>query len=197
VGRLDSSTDNAALDVQQAMDMGLSAFAMNIGEPSDLAVQSTVKQLFDAAGQTNDKFKLFFSFDLAGGDTDFQNHIDLFAQFCDNPAYLTAGPSAFPMVSSFGGYDQYDDWVNLKNSHQVSLMLNLDSDFGGQGDTSEYYTNPSDYLAKFTDISDGFFSWEAAWPPASDTPTNITSAGDLNVEEFAHSAQKDYMMGKI
>ncbi|KAJ6172623.1 hypothetical protein N7470_001690 [Penicillium chermesinum] len=162
VGGLDSSTDHASTDIQQGMDMGLDAFALNVGAPTADWAKDAVDQLFKAAGHTNGKFKLFFSFDLSAWDN-LQDHIDLFNSYSSD----------------------------FKKHNAVSLIPNLDTQ-----NIDKYYNEPSSYLAEFVDIVDGFFSWESAWPAASDTPSNLSSTWDRNVMDFAHGASKAYMMGK-
>ena len=175
--------------------MGLDAFAMNVGAPTQSFALSAVQQLFAAAAQTNGKFKLFFSFDLSA-DSTFSDHVSLWTQFNTESSYLLGGPNNYPVVSSFSGYDEFSSWQSFKETYDVSLLPNLDGDFGGEGDTSEYYTDPSGYLSEFVSIVDGFFSWESAWPPTSSTPVSISSTGDQTVLNWAHSVDKTYMMGE-
>ena len=177
------------------MAMGLDAFAMNVGAPTQSFALSAVQQLFAAAAQTNGEFKLFFSFDLSA-DSTFSDHVSLWTQFNTESSYLLGGPNNYPVVSSFSGYDEFSSWQSFKETYDVSLLPNLDGDFGGAGDTSEYYTNPSGYLSEFVSIVDGFFSWESAWPPTSSTPVSISSTGDQTVLNWAHSVDKSYMMGE-
>ena len=193
IGTTDASTDHAAQDVQQAMAMGLDGFAMNVGAPGQDFAKSTVQQLFDAASSSGGVFNLFFSFDLVA-DGSFQDHVNLWTQFSNHSNYLKGGPNNYPVVSSFGGYDDFSSWQSFKQTYDVSLLPNLDSDFGGQGDTSQYYTSPSDYLGEFVSIVDGFFSWESAWPPGSSAPANLSSTGDQAVLQFALQQNKTYMM---
>lgn len=172
------------------MSLGIDAFALNVGAPTADWAKDAIDQLFQAAGTTNGGFKLFFSFDLVAADN-MQDHINLWTQYSGNDAYFTYGSDNLPLVSSFGGYSQLDNWSSFKSGNQVSLIPNLDD-----ANINDYYTSTSSYLSQYTDIVDGFFSWESAWPAPSDTPSNLSSTWDQNVQSFAHGASKAYMMGK-
>ncbi|KAJ5570229.1 uncharacterized protein N7459_009659 [Penicillium hispanicum] len=187
-----TDADHAQKDVQDAIAIGLDAFAMNVGNPTASWAQSCVKELFDAAQGTN--FSLFFSFDMYQ-DSTLSDHVSLFKQYQDHANYMRAGPNNYPVISSYGGYSAVSDWASFKKSSNIYLIPNLDDSAAGSGDTSSYYTDPSGELSKFNSIVDGYFSWESAWPASTGGPTNVSSTGDANVLEFAHGASKSYMMG--
>jgi glucan endo-1,3-alpha-glucosidase len=192
VQSIDRSTDHAFQDIQSAMSVGFDAFALNVGTPADW-VTDTVSQLFEQAEGTG--FMLFFSFDMLQ-EPGLSQHLPLFQQYQDHPNYFRSGPNNLPMVSSYGGYQQMNNWATFKGNSAVYLMLNLDDTYTGQGDTSPYYADPSGQLSEFNNIVDGYFSWESAWPASTNGPANVTAGGDVNVITFAHGAQKDYMMGE-
>ncbi|KAL3442783.1 glycoside hydrolase [Aspergillus insuetus] len=173
------------------MSVGFDAFALNVGPPSDW-VTDAVSQLFEQAERTG--FMLFLSFDMLQ-EPDLSQHLPLFQQFQDHSNYFRAGPNNLPVVSSYGGYQQMNDWATLKGDSGVYLMLNLDDIYAGQGDISLYYADPSGQLSEFNNIVDGYFSWESAWPASTNEPANVTAGGYINVITFAHGAKKDYMMG--
>lgn len=165
---------------------------MNVGAPTASWAQSCVKELFDAAEGTD--FSLFFSFDMFQ-DSTLSDHITLFKQYQDHSNYMRAGSDNYPVVSSYGGYAAVNDWASFKQSSNIYLIPNLDDSAAGGGDSGSYYTDPSGQLSKFNSIVDGYFSWESAWPASTGGPTNVSSTGDANVLEFAHGANKAYMMG--
>ncbi|KAI1325243.1 glycoside hydrolase family 71 protein [Xylariaceae sp. FL0255] len=192
IGTVDSTTNHAQLDVQNAMAAGIDAFALNQGDPSASWSLSTLQQLFTAAEATNGKFKLFFSFDTFQDGT-VSDHVSPFLMYKGSSAYLL-GPNGLPVVSSYGGYSLLSEWQSFKDQYSVYLIPNLD--VAGAGDTSEYYTDPSSYLASYESIVDGYFSWESAWPQStSGVPQNVSSTGDATVMSYAHSTGKTYMMG--
>lgn len=166
---------------------------MNVGDPTAEWANSTVQQLFAAAEGTN--FSLFFSFDMFQYST-LADHVSLFNAYQSHPNYLRTGDDELPVVSSYGGYGQPDDWASFKNSNDVYLIPNLDDSAPGGGATGPYYEEPSSQLSEFNDIVDGYFSWESAWPASTGGPVNVSASGDETVMEFAHGAGKDYMMGK-
>lgn len=146
-----------------------------------------MQQLFDYA---NDKpFKLFLSFDFyAAGDI--AAHQEFFNLWRDQAAYLTYGPENLPVVSSYsGGSLGPDVWRNFKQTNNVYLLPNLESD-------ADYYNNPTAFFQTWGDAIDGVFTWETAWPEASETPVNVTSEKDVAIKEAADGAGKSYMMGE-
>ncbi|KAL3483410.1 glycosyl hydrolase family 71-domain-containing protein [Aspergillus germanicus] len=128
-------------------------------------------------------------------EPDLSQHLPLFQQYQDHPNYFRAGPNNLPVVSSYWGYWQMNDWATFEGDSDLYLMLDLDDTYAGQGDTSPYYADPSGQLSEFNNIVDGYFSWDSAWPALTNGPVNVTAGGDTNVITFAHGAQKDYMMG--
>ncbi|BCS30705.1 glycoside hydrolase family 71 protein [Aspergillus puulaauensis] len=191
VQSIDGSTDHAYQDIQSAMAVGFEAFALNLGSTADW-VDDTVSQLFKQAEGTD--FKLFLSFDMYQ-NSDLDQHIPLFQQYQDHPNYYRAGPDNFPVVSSYGGYNESDAWGSFKSNTPVYLLLNLDDNYAGQGDSSPYFTDPRGQLSNFNDIVDGYFSWESTWPASNNGPANVSADGDVTLIEFSHNARKDYMMG--
>ncbi|KAK2755570.1 hypothetical protein FQN54_006510 [Arachnomyces sp. PD_36] len=192
IGAVDASTDHAERDIQDAIAVGLDAFAMNVGDPTAGWTNDTVQQLFAAAEGT--EFSLFFSFDMFQYST-LADHVSLFNAYRDHPNYFVTGADNLPVVSSYGGSGQPDDWASFKQSSEVYLIPNLDDGASGGGSTGPYYTDPAGELSEFNDIVDGYFSWESAWPASTGGPENISATGDQVVMEFAHNSGKDYMMG--
>lgn len=146
-----------------------------------------MQQLFDYA---RDKpFKLFLSFDFyAAGDI--AAHQEFFNLWKGQAAYLTYGPNNLPVVSSYsGGSLGPDVWRNFKETNNVYLLPNLEGD-------ADYYSNPTAFFQKWGDAIDGVFTWETAWPEASDTPVNVTSEKDAAIKGAADGAGKSYMMGE-
>ncbi|OBT71086.1 hypothetical protein VF21_09830 [Pseudogymnoascus sp. 05NY08] len=184
---IDPNTDHAKQDIDQAIAVGLDAFAVNVGAPGAEFSTITMQQLFDYA---RDKpFKLFFSFDFyAAGDI--AAHQEFFNVWRNETAYLTYGPQNLPVLSTFsGGSLGPDVWRNFKETNNVYLLPNVEE---GEAD---YYNNPTAFFQKWGGAIDGVFSWETAWPYASETPMNVTSEKDVAVKNAADAAGKSYMMG--
>lgn len=103
---------------------------------------------------------------------------------------MTYGPDNLPVVSSYsGGSLGPDVWRTFKETNNVYLLPNLEGD-------ADYFTNPTGFFQKWGDAIDGVFTWETAWPDASDTPLNVTSEKDVTIKGAADAAGKSYMMGE-
>ncbi|OTA90693.1 glycoside hydrolase family 71 protein [Hypoxylon sp. CO27-5] len=184
VGTVDPNTNHAQQDIDGAISVGFDAFALNVGNPGADWAKSTTQQLFDYASSKS--FKLFFSFDFYGNG-DISQHQALFNQFKDHPAHLKY--NNLPVVSSYsGGSIGPDTWRNFKNTNNVYLIPNPEAD-------GNYYNNPSAFFQSWGDAIDGVFTWETAWPDASDRPVNVSSTKDQAIKSAADAAGKAYMMG--
>ncbi|PYH89995.1 hypothetical protein BO71DRAFT_463829 [Aspergillus ellipticus CBS 707.79] len=94
-------------EIQLAIDAHIDAFALNMAAGED-TTSTSVPNAFTAA--QNLKFSLFFSFDYAGnGAWDKDDVVDLLAQHVSNNVYFFHG--ANPLVSTFEGPDNAEDWV--------------------------------------------------------------------------------------
>ncbi|RYP92567.1 hypothetical protein DL770_001325 [Monosporascus sp. CRB-9-2] len=184
VGTVDPNTDHVKIDVDQAMNVGFDAFALNVGRPSEPWAISTVEQLFNYANGKN--FKLFFSFDFYQ-EGDINAHKQLWQRFRDHPAHLRYDDK--PVVSSYaGGWLSPDVWADFRRQNNVYLIPNVEQDGG-------YYSNPPNFFNVFRDAVDGVFTWETSWPPASDSPLNVSSYDDERIKAAADAAGKTYVMG--
>ena len=189
MGSVDANTDHARQDIDQAISVGFDAFALNVGRPAEPWAISTVEQLFDYAGSKGGGFKLFFSFDMHQ-EGSIAAHRVLLDRFRDHPAHLRYGEGDRPVLSSFGGGNLGPDvWRDLRQNAGLYLIPNLEAD-------GNYYGNPSAFFGAWRDAVDGVFSWETAWPAASESPTNVSSVQDEHVKAAADAAGKAYMMGK-
>ncbi|KAK8035256.1 Glucan endo-alpha-glucosidase Agn1 [Apiospora rasikravindrae] len=185
---LDGGTNHAVQDVIDAKNMGIAAFALNIGQPSAGWATDAMSQLFKAA--KNNGFKLFFSMDLAQ-TKDAYAYSDLLKQYAGHDAYYRAGPNKLPFLSTFSaqGTDA-NYWTSFLGSFgqtKFYFVPNFD-------DTPNYFDNPSTWMNNWGKAVDGVFSWETAWPRNSNTPSNVSSVQDENVLKAAHAKKKAYMM---
>jgi glucan endo-1,3-alpha-glucosidase len=180
--------DHAAQDVQKALSLGVSAFALNVGEPDAEWCQSAIKQLFDAADGTN--FKIFFSLDLYARPDPYAFSA-LIEKYASHPSYYLAGPRSAPFLSTFSdaGWG-VDKWATFLESlgtkpHFVPMF----------DQAAGYYTDPEAFWQAWGPVLDGSFSWEQSWPSTSDVHKNVTSAVDQQLMAVNHARDKDYMMG--
>ncbi|KAJ5771869.1 Glycoside hydrolase family 71 [Penicillium odoratum] len=135
-------------EIQLAQDAHIDAFALNIANGED-TTSTSMPNAFTAA--ENLKFYLFFS-----------------------DAYYLHGKS--PLVSTFEGPDNADDWVDLKS--QMSLFF--------VPDWSSVGAKPASALGD--GVADGLFSW-AAWPNG---PNDMDTYVDASYMQYLE--EKPYMM---
>ncbi|CAF9933479.1 MAG: hypothetical protein ALECFALPRED_005605 [Alectoria fallacina] len=161
-------------DIDNAIAIGLDGFALNIGDPTEPYVNTTLVSLFDYAWGKD--FKLFVSMDLTAsgaactagrsccnGPSDYDS---ILSEFLGNGAYYL-GPNGLPMISTFqsDGFT-IDAW------------------------------NASGWWSYWGNLVDGLFSWEAAWPVVGDS--NSADCGsmspDIPVINGALNHGKSYMI---
>jgi hypothetical protein len=133
--------------MQLAQEAYIDGFALNFANEA-----SVVRPLLDKAFwvANNLGFKLFCSYDYAGlGSFEKQTVIDLCNDYCNNGAYYRTGGK--PLLSTFEGPDQADDWHDIKAA-TGSLFIPDWSSKGARAATE-----------LSNGVADGLFSW-AAWP---------------------------------
>jgi hypothetical protein len=109
------------VDIEYAWSLGIDAFALNIAYGDD-TVNASVATAFEAITSASPDFKLFFSFDYAGGGpwpaADVASYL---AEYTGNAGYYhTDSGKAF--VSTFEGPANAQDWVALKSQYNVFFM---------------------------------------------------------------------------
>ncbi|KAK8058465.1 glycoside hydrolase family 71 protein [Apiospora phragmitis] len=185
---LDGRTNHAVQDVIDARDMGIAAFALNVGQPSAGWATDAMSQLFKAAKDNN--FKLFFSLDLAQ-TKDAYAYSDLIKKYAGHDAYYRAGPNKLPFLSTFSAQKtDANYWTSFLSSFDQTkfyFVPNFD-------DTPNYFDNPGTWMNDWAKAVDGAFSWETAWPLNSNTPSNVSSVQDEKVLKATHAKKKAYMM---
>jgi glucan endo-1,3-alpha-glucosidase len=182
------SQEHATHDVQRALSLGVSAFALNVGTPNADWCKEAIERLFNAASGTD--FKIFFSLDHYA-EPDPWAFQDMLTTYWNHESYYRAGPDSLPFLSTFldagrGSSDWQDFFGDLPSRPYFVPMF----------DQSEgYYTNPEAFWNYWANTLDGSFSWEQAWPGTSDTHSNVSTVADERVMGVAHGLGKDYMMG--
>ncbi|KAM0818394.1 putative Glycoside hydrolase [Seiridium cardinale] len=182
---LTSTTTHAADDVNAAIAMGIDAFALNVGNATAHWALDAIDQLFTAASGKDLKF--FFSMDLAQ-DSNAYDFSDLINEYIGNDNYYTYND--LPFLSTFSaagtGPEYWPDFLATLKS-DVYFVPAFD-------DSSHYYSNFDSWLSAWTDVVDGVFSWETAWPSTSDTASNVSTSTDETIISSVHNVDKTYMI---
>lgn len=158
-------------DIALAQTSGIDGFALNIAA-GDTSNAASLEKAFNAADAKG--FKLFFSFDYAAwGAWDAGNVINLINNYKGRGSYWKQGNNQ-PLVSTFEGTGNSDNWAGIKSSTGAFFMPDWSS------------MDPA--VAANINGVDGLFSWDA-WPNgASDMSTN----GDQTYRNALNG--KPYMM---
>ncbi|EON68507.1 hypothetical protein W97_07765 [Coniosporium apollinis CBS 100218] len=164
-------------DIQLASEAGIDGFVLNIATPyGNIAPQ--VANAFQAANQLGSRFKLLFSFDYLGGAGPWPANevINILKQYGPNAAYYKYNGK--PLVSTFEGVNNINDWPNIRASVPGGIFFLPDWASLGPGGFSAHL-----------DKVDGAFSWDM-WPEG---PNSMTTARDQEWQRMLGS--KAYMMG--
>ncbi|KAI8197977.1 Mutanase, partial [Colletotrichum sp. SAR 10_65] len=161
--------DNIALAQQAHID----AFALNIAHGWKFNDQQ-IANAFSAA--TSKGFKLFFSFDYAGGDVPWPmaEVKALIQKYGSSSAHFQYNGKAF--VSTFEGPDNADDWKSIKADTGCFFI----PDWSSLGATPAVKAGDG--------VADGLFNW-AAWPYGE---RNMTTYIDASYHQLLGG--KPYMM---
>lgn len=193
------SEDHVQQDIDDAIAIGLDGFALNIGDPTEPYVATTLLELFDYAWGKD--FKLFISMDLSAsgaaclagrsccnGPADYDA---ILALYLGNLAYYH-GPNGLPMISTFqsDGFT-IDAWNAWKSSHDSQMYFIPMFD-----ETDGYYDSAAGWWSYWGDLVEGLFSWEAAWPVVGDGSSADcgSMSPDLPVIDGAEANSKGYMI---
>jgi glucan endo-1,3-alpha-glucosidase len=191
------TANEAVTDVQDAINAGFDAFALNVASTDDWST-TAISYLFSAANNNaGSDFKLFFSFDM----TRFSNpsqFLPLLEQYASNDSYLLQNGQ--PFVSTFGGgassYTFGQD--NANDGWDVAFRQPLQSkgiDPFFVPNFDDWTGYPSGFFDAFS-VVDGVFSWEAAWPEVNAGMVNESDSIDQAALQGAQAANKVYMMRK-
>ena len=172
------SHSSALTDVTLAQSLNITAFALDITNPTDSWATDALTYLFDAAQSGH--FHLFFSLDnaavkdLAQFDTHLQN-------FLGHDAYYKSGPDNHPVVSTFGeGNHGVDVWKDFRTKYaDITFIPNFDN-------LTTYYTDVSSTLTPYLSLLDGVLNWDTAWPPSQATPNPppASTKRDIDAQNF-------------
>lgn len=192
-----TTTDaHAQTDIETAAAAGLDGFVLNIGDPRQSYVTSTLSALFAHAPATP-SFHLLFSLDLSaalGAGASLSDYDALLAQYKDHASYARGGANDAPFVSTFadGGLtnETWDEWRGRVFDNAVYFVPDFDR-------TQGYYDAASGWWDYWGGVVDGLFSWEAAWPERAGYggayPGDV--GPDAPVAAGAEARGKDYMVG--
>ncbi|KAB5575260.1 glycoside hydrolase [Coniochaeta sp. 2T2.1] len=186
IGTVTAGSGHAELDIDQAIAMGIDAFALNVGNPTADWTIGTVTQLFNHASSTS--FKLFFSLDLLQSP-DITSFNTLLSDWLGHSSYLRYGAANYPLVSTFSvganRPDYFSDWKKNDFAGEIYFVPNAD--------TSQGYSDPDSWFAAWDLAVQGLLGWESAWPAAGTSPANVSSSQDSAVQTSAHNWGKTYM----
>jgi glucan endo-1,3-alpha-glucosidase len=181
-------------DIQDAQEMGVDGFALNIGG-WDASYQQNMANLFQAAAEMGTDFKFFISIDRCCGLTDpqilsmiktYANHSNYFKY--NNSSWLSAWAGG-------GGVTERDWWSNnilnpLKSSgyNMYFIPYLFTSDFDESPDYSKYLSN---YNTWWKNLLDGYFYFGAVGLPSYTEPSLLTT-GEAAAKVF-HDNGNTYM----
>ncbi|KAF1999392.1 carbohydrate-binding module family 24 protein, partial [Amniculicola lignicola CBS 123094] len=160
----DFTSDDWANNIALAQAAGIDAFALNMANDEDTTT-SSVPLAFTAAESKG--FKLFFSFDYAGnGAWDQSTVTALISKYSGSSAYYHRGSQ--PLVSTFEGPGNADDWTEIKSSTGCFFIPDWSS------------LGAKDAVELANGVADGLFSWDA-WPKG---PVDTNTYPDASYHEF-------------
>ncbi|KAK3386003.1 glycoside hydrolase [Podospora didyma] len=193
------------LDVTQAQQTGIDAFALNVQHPDAQWTLDSLALLFAAASQVAD-FKLFFSMDMSVIPHP-SAFVPLFQRYASHPVYYRY--AGRPFLSTFrGGATWYGSMrPNTAWQAQMKTLLGLAAgssgnmkeepffvpdfeDWAGKGTNSPY---TADFFAQYP-VVDGVMAWETAWP-APGSVNNVSSEHDaISLNAARAAGGKVFMM---
>ncbi|KAL2845295.1 glycoside hydrolase [Aspergillus pseudoustus] len=179
--------EQAPIDIRDAINAGFDGFVLNTHtlEPTDAWNLNAMQWLFDAARGTN--FKLFISFDMSWG-LDTKRLPGFLSRFSSHESYYKVDGK--PFVSTFwGGRISNSQW----NTDFIQPLIANDSRPFFVPDFDDAPTWPNNFFQDFP-VTDGAFSWEAAWPAPGTGQSPVSDVVDRNVLAQAQAANKVYMM---
>jgi len=173
--------------------MGLDGFALNIGDPTQDYVRTTLNYMFDYTRDNHPDFFLYISMDTwaAGNANKWPvDYYQILADFKGHDAYYK-GPNGFSFISTFadGGLNA-SQWLEWKDSWANELYFV--PDFDG---TLGYYQQDPGWWSYWEDVVDGVFSWECSWPTIGNTNTG-DMYNDTLIVNGTTTHDKSYMIGK-
>ncbi|KAJ5224090.1 hypothetical protein N7468_008632 [Penicillium chermesinum] len=161
-------------DMTLAQEAHIDAFALNMAY-SVGAHENTIETAFQVAEKQN--FQLFFSFDYVGnGSWPQADVLHLLQKYSSSSAHYRHNNK--PFVSTFEGFDNADDWKEIKNKTKCFFV----PDWSSVGAKAA--------LQLADGVADGLFSW-AAWPSGGGKMNTLEDAAFI---DSLKAADKPYMM---
>ncbi|KAL1840811.1 hypothetical protein VTJ49DRAFT_7710 [Mycothermus thermophilus] len=162
-------------DMRLAKESLIDGFVLNIAS-QDPSNSKSIERAFEAADNVGN-FKLFFSFDYeAQGPWSADQVIDLLTTYAQHEAYFKH-EGTHPLVSTFEGAGNADDWNIIKQSIPHIFFMPEWSSAG-----------PFEAANLGGSVADGLFSW-GAWPEGKNDMTT-----DLDQAYRSALGNKPYMM---
>lgn len=190
-----TTEEHVAIDINDAIRMGLDGFVLNVGNPLASYTNATLAYMFDYAAKTD--FKLLINIDLngaAGASLGLFDFTSLLKKYVGHDSYFK-GPNDAPFISAFSdGGQSISNWTEFLTS--VSDKTYFVPDFD---QTDGYYSATTGWWSKYGDLVDGLFSWESLWPQDPKVGIGAAFAGDTSLDEIVISGSaahnKTYMVG--
>lgn len=133
-------------DIRLAQEAHIDGFALNFAY-GEASTDHSMDMIFDAAAAVG--FKLIFSFDYAGNGPWPKGDVAFFLEmYTTRPAYFRHHGEK-PLVSTFEGPNESEDWHDLKKRFNVFFMPS--------------YSSLGAKKAMKKGVADGLFAW-AGWP---------------------------------
>lgn len=180
--------DEANQDIQDAMNVGFDAFALNTHtiSSSDQWMLDALDYLFTAADETD--FKLFLSFDMSWKTYTPSDIPAFLMNYTSHSSYYQI--NGMPFVSTYqGGYDDNDTW---ESGFRQPLVADGVTPFFVP-DFDDWSGFPDNFFDTYT-VVDGAFSWENAWPAPGTTISNVSDSVVQSLMQQAEQVDKVVMM---
>ncbi|KAF7337109.1 Glucan endo-alpha-glucosidase agn1 [Mycena venus] len=192
VGNVDF--DHVTKDIDDAKAAGIQGFSLNIGDPLQPFVSTTLGYMFDYASSVG--FHLHISMDIwASGDAS-GGHPELYTTLINGYSKIDGyfHVNGLPYVTTFsdGGLNN-SQWLDWKASLEGPIYFC--PDFDG---TLGYTTGDDGWWFYWGDVVDCVFSWDAAWPARPGQVAGSLTQGSIEIDtaviNAASSRGKQYNM---
>lgn len=181
------SVEGYKRDIQDAQEMGIDGFALNLGAWNK-NYQQNIQRIFQAANELNTGFKLFFSPDRCCGLNDFQI-IDMFKKYATDSSYYYYRNK--PFLSAYSGAKRPDWWLKavIQPLEQSELKPYFVPYLHPKGHTPipDEANLRGQYEETWQYILDGYFYFGAAGLPVA-----TTQSGEF-ASALMHNNGKTYM----
>ena len=180
-------------DIIDANDQGINAFQINIHDWKERKSRQVTARLYQAASECDFPFYLFPSVDYNENDgtrwlyEDIYEYMRLYAK---HPNHLQVDDRPF-FTSWLGQLKGVDFWRSIKDRLRKELGLDI---YYVPFHAITFKQTPEEieeYLDKWDDVIDGYFSWGASRPPFFTGPSKWASITEANENMSAALKSRD------